>query len=138
MEHVLLLEEDGEGRETLARVLSKRGFRVVPAEDQMTALSVLTSGLPISVVLAGATYRDRIDFLSDLRETRPNLPVIFLTDYCSPESRLRGMKYGAFSMSRRLNFYINMRPVELDELDRMIRIVLGKQCADHAPGLSAA
>ena len=138
MEQVMLLEEDGEGRETLARVMRKRGFRVVTAEDQRAALSVLMSGLPISVVLAGATYRDRVDFLSDLRETRPNLPVIFLTDYCSPESRLRGIQYGAFSMSRRLNFYINMRPVELDELDRMIRIVLSKQCADRTPGLSAA
>lgn len=138
MRNLLLLEEDAEGRGALARVLKKRGFLVAQAKDQSAALSHLSSARPVDLVLAGATYRDRVDFLSDLRESRPNLPIIFLSDYCAPESRLRGLTYGAFSMSRRHNFYINMRPVGLDELERLIRIVLGKRRFDQTVRLAAA
>jgi hypothetical protein len=72
-----------------------------------------------------------------LRERRPYLPVIFLNDYYGPESKLLSIGYGAFSMSRSLNCYINMRPIRLDELERMIRIVLGRRRFDRNSGLAA-
>ncbi len=131
MKNLLLLEEDLEGRETLSRILKKRGFSVVQAEDAGAALRRLDSDSPIDVVLVGASDRDRTEFLSDLRENRPRLPVIFLTDHCGPESRLRGLVYGAFTVSRSHNFYINMRPVGLNELERLIRIVLNKHHSVH-------
>ncbi len=136
MRNLLLLEEDAEGRETLARVLRKRGFSVTKAKDQASALLQASSPL-IDLVLAGATYYDRADFLSDLRERRPYLPVIFLNDYYGPESKLLGIRYGAFSMSRRLNCYINMRPIRLDELESMIRIALGRRYFDRDSRLAA-
>jgi len=134
MRNLLLLEEDIEGREILARVLRKRGFTVRQAKDQSDAIELLTTA-HVDLVLAGATYRDRVDFLSDLRDSRPDLPVIFLTDYQGPEARALAVKYGPFSMSKNHKFYINMRPVGLHELDRMIRIALG---ARRMTGLVAA
>lgn len=138
MKNLLILEEDGEGRETLARILKRRGFHVLTTVDEASALLALSSGAPIDVVIAGATDRDRGEFLSDLHETRPDLPIIFLSDYCAPESRLRSLQYGPFSVSRRLNFYINTRPVGFHELERMIRIVLAGRRPVRQAGLAAA
>ncbi len=138
MKHVLLLEEDGEGRESLARVLKKRGFAVLQTGDETSALDILSSTSLIDVVIAGASDRDRLEFLADVREQRPHLPVVFLADYCGPESKLRGIRYGAFSMSRSLNFYLNMRPIGLTELDRLLRDIVGDRRTESVRSLVAA
>jgi len=137
MKRVLLLEEDGEGREVLARILKKKGLSVVQAGNTATALASLSSSMPLDLVIAGSTDADRTDFLSDLRDARPDLPVIFLADYCAPESRLRGALYGAFLMSRALHFYINTRPIGLHELVRMIGIALQHRSVDAERPLAA-
>ncbi len=137
MKNLLLLEEDLEGRESLARLLKKKGFCVIQAADEAAALTALGSAGSLDLVLAGATNRDRSEFLADLRERDVHLPVIFLADYCGPESRLRGL-FGAFSVSRNLNFYINTRPVGLQELERMIRIAMNRRADGCAVPLAAA
>jgi DNA-binding response OmpR family regulator len=137
MKRVLLLDEDREGREVLGRILKKKGVSVVQAGDPEAALAALSSGIPLDLVIAGITDADRTTFLSDLREEQPDLPVIFLTDYCTPESRLRGVLYGAFLMSRALNFYINTRPIGLHELVRMIRIIFQQRSISAQRPLAA-
>ncbi len=138
MKRVLLLEEDNEGRESLARVLKKRGFTVLQTGDESSALDILSSTSQIDVVIAGASDLDRLEFLADVREKRPHLPVVFLADYCGPESKLRGIRYGAFSMSRSMNFYINMRPIGLTELDRLLRIIVSDRRTECIRSLVAA
>ncbi len=138
MKRVLLLEEDSEARESLARVLKKRGFVVLQTGDESSAVDIISSASLIDVVIAGASYRDRLAFLADVREQRPNLPVVFLADYCGPESKLRGLRYGAFSVSRNLNVYINMRPIGLNELDRLLRIIGGNRRTERTRNLVAA
>lgn len=133
MKRVLLLEEDREGREVLGRILKKRGFSVVLAGNTTSALTALSNNMPFDLVIAGTTDKDRAEFLSDLRDQHPDLPVIFLTDYCAPESRLRGIVFGAFTMSRDLNFYINVRPILMSELDRIILVVLKRNQSRHLP-----
>jgi len=138
MKRVLLLEEDSEGRESLARVLKKRGFAVLQTGDEASALDMLSSASLVDVVIAGASALDRLGFLADVREQRPDLPVVFLADYCGPESKLRGILYGAFSMSRSLNFYLNMRPIGLAELDRLLRIIVSDRRTECIRSLVAA
>jgi DNA-binding response OmpR family regulator len=138
MKRVLLLEEDGEGRATLARILKKKGFNIIPAKDDAAAITVLASPMNIDLIIAGATERDRSEFLADVRTCRLDLPVIFLSDYCGPEARLRGLAFGPFSMSRTQNFYINVRPVAFHELDRLIRMVLSRHAGVSVHGLAAA
>jgi DNA-binding NtrC family response regulator len=129
MKNLLLVEEDREGREALAKVLKRRGFRVVEAADEASALEMVRSELPLDVVIAGATEQDRSAFLVDVHDQRPSLPVVFLTDYCWPEARLRSLLFGAFALSRRLNFYLNMRPIGFAELERLILAILYGQNA---------
>lgn len=124
MKNLLVVEEDREGRETLAKVLKQRGFRVVEAADEASALELIRSEVPLDIVIAGATERDRSAFLVDAHDQRPGLPVVFLTDYCWPEARLRSLLFGAFALSRRLNFYLNMRPIGFAELERLLLLIL--------------
>jgi CheY-like chemotaxis protein len=122
MKSILLLEEDVEGREILSKMLRQRGHRVMPAEHEAAALAVLDTGSPVDLILAGATYRSRLEFLADLREQPRSVPVVFLTDHRDAESRLRGL-VGGFYVSPKLNLYLNTRPIEFSELDRLIRSV---------------
>ena len=134
---LLLLEEDSKGRETLSKMLRLRGFRVFPSEHEAAALAVLDSDHPVDLVLAGTIHRDRPEFLADLRERQRSVPVVFLTNHCDAESRLRGLS-GDFYVSRRINFYINTRAIEFSELDRLIRIVLNPQRTRRVAGIRAA
>ncbi len=134
---ILLLEENNEGREVLARILKKNGFSVLQAENPATALRMLRSALPLNLMIAGAAGRDRTEFLSDMRHVRRDLPAIFLADYCKPESVARSPRYGAFLVSRAFRFSLNTRPISLDELHRMIRIALRGERGGNWQALAA-
>ncbi len=124
MKTVLVLEEDREAGEALAKVMKKNGLWVILVGSEERALKEIASGISPNLVIAGITGRDRTEFLADLRGLRPRLPVIFLSDYCDPEARLRGLRFGACALSRELNFYINVRPVRLNELEQLISFAL--------------
>lgn len=134
MKSILLLEEDFEGREILSKMLRQRGYCVMPAEHETAALAVLDSGSPVDLVLAGATFRNRLDFLADLREQSRSVPVVFLADHRASESRLPGL-VGGFYVSPKLNLYLNTRPIEFHELDRLIRSVPAPQGASRVTSI---
>ena len=134
MKSILLLEEDIEGREILSKMLRQRGYRVMPAEHETSALAVLDSGSPVDLVLAGATFRNRLEFLAHLREQSRSLPVVFLADHRDTELKLRGL-VGGFYVSPKLNLYLNTRPIEFHELDRLIRSVSGPQDTGRVAGI---
>jgi len=136
MKSILLLEEDFEGRAILSKMLRRRGYHVMPAEHETAALAVLDSGSPVDLVLAGATYRNRLEFLADLREQWSSVPVVFLADHHDAESRLRGLA-GGFYVSPKLNLYLNTRPIEFYELDKLIRSVPAPQGTGRAAGIRA-
>jgi len=138
MKKVILLEEDFEGREALGKILRMWGYNVIQAANESAVHAALASAQPVDLILAGATCRDRLEFLSDLRIARQSLPVIFLTDYCGPESRLRGLRYGAFVKFRPHEFFMNMRPVGLLELERLLRVIQHRQSAGHSACQRAA
>ncbi len=126
MKKILLLDEDFEARETFARVLRLRGYMVMPVQSASGALDALSSGRKPDLLIASATDRDRAELVVSIREQNPNLPVLLLSDYCEAEARFRSLVYGEFGKLRRLNIYLNLRPVTLRELDRLMRIVLGR------------
>jgi CheY-like chemotaxis protein len=134
MKSILLLEEDFEGREILSKMLRQRGYRVMPVEHETAALEVMDSGSPVDLVLAGAAFRNRLEFLADLRGQSRTVPVVFLADHRRAESGLRGL-VGGFYVSPKLNLYLNTRPVEFHELDRLIRSVPGPQGTGRVAGI---
>jgi hypothetical protein len=64
------------------------------------------------------------------------MPAVFLED-CGAVSRERLLS-GGFWLSRSLNFYMNTRPIDFNELDRLIRIALMPQRNIHLSGIRAA
>jgi CheY-like chemotaxis protein len=137
MKTILVLEEDAEGREVLSKMLRRKGFRVYSVEHEAAAFAALGSGRPIDLVLAGATDRNRADFLALLRARRPSMPAVFLADCGDAVSRERLLS-GGFRLSRSLNFYMNTRPIDFNELDRLIRIALIPPRNVHFSGVRAA
>ena len=85
----VLLAEDEEGvREVVGRMLERLGFRVLPAEDGITALEALERQdhavtavlLDLSMPRMGGSETLRL-----IRERRPELPVILMSGYTEQE-----------------------------------------------------
>jgi DNA-binding response OmpR family regulator len=137
MKTILVLEEDPEGREALSTMLRRMGYRVYKVAQEAAALASLGPGCPIDLVIAGATDRNRIDFLACLRAHRPSMPIVLLADCGDSVSRKQLLSSG-FWLSRSLNFFMNTRPIDSNELDRLIRIALIPQGSARLSHIRAA
>ncbi len=137
MTTILVLDENIVGRETLSNMLKRKGYHVYQVEHEDAALKALGRGCQIDIVLAGATDRNRDNFLACLRAHQPSLPVILLAD-CNDAVSRNQLLSGGFCLSRKLNFYMNTRPIEFSELDRLIRIALIPQRNGHHALIRAA
>ncbi len=95
--HILVVEDDGEMRNLVARLLREAAFRVSTARDGREMWDVLDSpaGLPdlilLDVMLPGASG---LDLLRRLRE-RSRMPVMMLTARGEEMDRVLGLELGA-------------------------------------------
>jgi two-component system, cell cycle sensor histidine kinase and response regulator CckA len=96
-ETLLLVEDSQPVRDLAARVLRRRGYTVLEAEDGVAALRVHRS------------FQNRIDLLvtdlvmpgmsgyevaERLRQLRPDLPVLFMSGFTEAEAELDGVRDG--------------------------------------------
>jgi len=85
---VLLAEDEDGVREVVGRMLERMGFRVLPAEDGVTALEELDrSERAVTAVLLDVSM-PRMgggEALRRIRERRPDLPVILMSGYTEQE-----------------------------------------------------
>ena len=95
--HLLIVEDDGEMRNLVARLLREAGFRVSAARDGREMWEVMESpaGKPdlvlLDVMLPGVSG---LDLLRRLRE-RSRMPVIMLTARGEEMDRVLGLELGA-------------------------------------------
>jgi len=95
--HILLVEDDGEMRNLVARLLREAGFRVSAARDGREMWEAMESpaGKPdlvlLDVMLPGVSG---LDLLRRLRE-RSRMPVIMLTARGEEMDRVLGLELGA-------------------------------------------
>jgi DNA-binding response OmpR family regulator len=118
MPAVILVIEDEPGIvDFLERGLTAHGFEVSTAFDGLTgaekALSERVDLVVLDMMLPG---RSGLEVLSELRETRPGLPVIALTARGEVEDRVAGLDAGAVD-------YLT-KPFSLSELAARIRAQL--------------
>lgn len=96
--HLLVVEDDGEMRQLVARLLREAGFRVSTARDGREMWEVMDSpaGLPdlvlLDVMLPGASG---LDLLRRLREGGSRIPVMMLTARGEEMDRVLGLELGA-------------------------------------------
>lgn len=123
---ILLCDDEGELRESLADYLSARGFVVAEAADGDELARVVREEQPNLVLLD--IRMSRLDGLTALRQLRGAggfVPVIMLTAADETMDRILGLEMGA-------DDYIG-KPVDLRELEARINAVLRRRS-----GLSGA
>jgi DNA-binding response OmpR family regulator len=120
---VLLLEDDGETADTLAKGLGQEGHEVAVARDVASALALVAETSFDAAVLdvmvpGGSGY----DVLEVLRKSEPRVPVLLLTARSAVEDRVLGLDRGA-------DDYL-VKPFSFPELAARVR-ALGRRGAEQ-------
>jgi DNA-binding NtrC family response regulator len=106
---VLLVDDEVDFRDLLAKRLAKRKLRVVTAGDGAEALRLLAS-TPVDVVVLDVRMpgMSGTDVLREIKARWPTVEVVMLTGHAQLDVALAGMELGAFD-------YL-LKPVDLDAL----------------------
>ncbi len=106
---VLLVDDEVDFRDLLAKRLAKRKLRVVTAGDGAEALRLLAT-TPVDVVVLDVRMpgMSGTDVLREIKARWPTVEVVMLTGHAQLDVALAGMELGAFD-------YL-LKPVDLDAL----------------------
>jgi two-component system NtrC family sensor kinase len=106
---LLLVDDEDDFRQTLAKRLTKKGIPPEQAESGETALSILEKKQMDVVVLdVKMPGMHGIEVLQHIKEKHPRTEVIFLTGHAATQDGVDGIKRGAFD-------YLS-KPVEFEHL----------------------
>ncbi|HME46243.1 MAG TPA: response regulator [Syntrophorhabdales bacterium] len=111
---VLVVDDEGDFRETLVKRLKARKLDVRGSESGQSALDLMEK-IAFDVVILDIKMpgMDGITALEEMKKRTPFVEVILLTGHASVEAGIEGMKLGAFD-------YV-MKPVNVDELLEKVR-----------------
>jgi len=92
---ILLVEDDGDGREAIATLLIAAGAEVVAVASVRAAMAAIADEVP-DVILSdiGLPVEDGFDLIRNVREGESAVPAIALTAYTRPEDRARALGAG--------------------------------------------
>jgi two-component system, NtrC family, response regulator PilR len=133
---ILVVDDEQSMRDFLKIMLKKEGYQVHTAGNGDTALSSLKEGsfdLVISDIrMPGVSG---LDLLSNIKELYPDLPVIMITAFASPDDAVTAMKSGAFD-------YIS-KPFNIEEIKSVVESATSRkskssptsQIIDSCPGI---
>lgn len=117
--NVLIVDDEDEFRETMAKVFRHRGVNVDTADGCIEALDKLESK-PFDVVIMDVSMPgiDGIQCLGQIKQRWPSIEVIILTGHASVSSGIQGMEKGAFDYC--------LKPIDTDELLEKIELAYEK------------
>ena len=117
-EKILVVDDEDSIRTSLAGILEDDGFRVLFANDGVTALDVVKKEMPDLVLLDIWMPRmDGIETLQKLKELYPALLVIMMSGHGTIETAVKSTKMGAYDFVE--------KPLSLEKLLLCIRNALG-------------
>lgn len=106
---VLLVDDEEDFRQTLAKRMRKRKLEVMEAESGQAAIELLKpQKVDIVVLDVRMPGMDGLEALKIIKEMSPLVEVIMLTGHASVESGIEGMRLGAFD-------YL-MKPCDINDL----------------------
>jgi len=134
---ILVVDDEENLCEFMRIMLSKEGYQVETVQSARDALSQLEKN-PVDLVFTDLMMPDMggLEFIRQLRESRPDTECIVMTAYASVDSAIEALKLGAAD-------YIT-KPFNLDEVKHTVRQLLShrevvaenkrlhKQLADHS------
>ncbi len=98
-QHILIVDDDPTQRRLIEAVVTRLGFKAVQAQSGQDALTLLNDpkGAQIALILLDLVMPDMdgLAVLSEVKPTRPNLPVIMLTGKGSIDTVVSAMRAGA-------------------------------------------
>ena len=107
--HLLLVDDEDDFRNTLAKRLIKKGISPMQAENGEKALAILENKRVDVVVLdVKMPGMDGIAVLEHIKKEYPKTEVIFLTGHAATQDGVEGIKTGAFD-------YLS-KPIEFEHL----------------------
>lgn len=115
---ILIVEDRDSLRRMLAHALTQVGYEVAEAHDGAEGVRALAARR-FDLVLTDLRLPDLtgIDILRASRQAHPSVPVVVLTGFGTVATAVEAMKLGAFDFLE--------KPVELDDLQRLIERALG-------------
>jgi two-component system response regulator PilR (NtrC family) len=122
---ILVADDELSMRQFLEILLKKEGHIVICAADGQEALSLFQAE-PFDLLISDIKMPkvDGLELLRRVKGQRPNMMVIMVTAYASPEDAIVAMKAGAYD-------YLT-KPFKLEEIKSVIRNAL-EQAAGQAP-----
>jgi two-component system, NtrC family, sensor kinase len=118
--HLLLVDDENQFRQTVAKRLMKRGANVSQASSGRECLESMGKN-PVDVVVLDVKMpgMDGIETLHRIKEKHPDAEVIMLTGHTSTRDGVDGIKSGAFD-------YLS-KPIELEHLISKIEQAFDKR-----------
>ena len=96
MARVLLVEDDRDIAEPLARALAREGYDVSEAGDGLVALDAVIGTPPDLIILdIGLPGMSGLDVCRHVREARPHVPILVLTARDGEQDTVAGLDAGA-------------------------------------------
>jgi sodium-dependent dicarboxylate transporter 2/3/5 len=112
---ILVVDDEDQFRQPLARQLSVRGYHVLEAAGGMDTIKIVRHERPEVVVLdQKMPGMDGIQTLREITKIRPEVQVIMLTGFGSTQIATTTGRHGAF--------YFLEKPCDLEELIRVIEM----------------
>ncbi|MDR3628755.1 MAG: sigma-54 dependent transcriptional regulator [Desulfocapsaceae bacterium] len=110
---ILVVDDEQGMRDFLKIMLKKSGYHVHTANNADMALALIQDRA-FDLVISDIRMPDisGLDFLGTIKETNPDLPVIMITAFASPDDAVIAMKNGAFD-------YIS-KPFNIEEIKSVV------------------
>ncbi len=110
MSRILIVDDEESIRRSLSGILSDEGFETTSAADRDAAFSAIEADSPPDLVLLDIAMpgRDGVEILGELRERRPDIPVVMMTGHGTIETAVKTTRMGAFDFIE--------KPLSIDKL----------------------
>ncbi len=120
MAHILVVDDERSMRDFLKILLQKEGNSVDTGNNAEAAIDYLQKNI-YDLVISDIRMpgKSGLDLLSIIKEKHPNLPVIMITAFASPDDAVSAMNNGAFD-------YIS-KPFNVDEIKSVIESATSKK-----------
>ena len=120
MPNILIVDDEQSYRQLLSLVFGDAGYNVKTAGNGREALDLLkTEAVDMIVSDVRMPDIDGIDMLRALRETMPDVGIVFMTAHASVEAAREAFKLGADDFIE--------KPFDVDELKLIVKKALDKQ-----------